>query len=445
MRRLGLVLGWAGLSLCLAGGAHAQRYDLAAVVAMALQRNPDMAIATQRIGQAEAQLGQALSAFYPQLTARLQYARTDNPAQAFAMILAQRRFTFDQNFNHPGPTQDVRPEIAAVFPLFRGGQDFFRARAALHGLRAAERAKEAVRNGLIDTAAAAYLALLTAPQHVTVAEASTTAVQRALELARSRSEAGTGLRSDVLSLQARLAEAHEAKLRAENAVELARASLRTILAIPPEEPLEVAPSEEQEPLAMTFEQALERARGRRAELKAAEEAVAASEAELRAERAAYLPRVDLMGAYGQNATNLKLSASRDNWFFGATAEWDLFNGMRTVERVRAAERKLEEARQQLEKTRHAVDFEVQRAFLEWQEARARETVTESAQTAAEEAFRLVTEQYQQGVVVVTRYLEAEAARAGARARAVTARYDARRAEFALRRAVGDWQEGGFDD
>jgi hypothetical protein len=42
------------------------------------------------------------------------------------MILAQRRFSFTQDFNNPGPTQDVRPEIVGTLPLFRGGQDYER-------------------------------------------------------------------------------------------------------------------------------------------------------------------------------------------------------------------------------------------------------------------------------------------------------------------------------
>lgn len=418
-------------------------YDLATVIALALQRNPDLRAATHRIDEAQARLEEAFAAFYPHLGLRLQYSRTDNPAQAFAMIVAQRRFAFGQNINRPGPTDDVRPEINATLPLFRGGQDYFRARAARHLLYASQGEAAATRNALVDMAAAAYLALLSAPEHVETANASATAIESTLRLTRSRSAEGVALRSDVLSLEARLAAAQEAKLRALNATELARASLRTILAFPAGAPLEVIPpAPATQSLDVTFDEALARAATMRPELRAAREMVAAREAELRAEQAALLPRVDLVGSYGQNATNLDLSRSRYNWFFGATAEWDLFNGFRTTARVRAAQEKLAEARENLEKARLAIELELHRSYLDWRETQEREQVSRVALDAAEEALRLVNEQYREGVVTVTRYLEAEAARTEARARFVTARFDARRAEVALRKAMGEWAEEG---
>lgn len=432
-----------GVLISSAGSAIGQAYDLEEVVALALQRNPDLALAEHRVAEAQAQLGEALSAFSPQLSARLQYARTDNPAQAFAMIVAQRRFRFEQNINRPGPVQDVRQEVNATLPLFRGGQDYFRLRAAQHGIEASAGERAAVRNALVEAASTAYLALLTAPEYVAVAAASIAAVDQALAAARNRAEVGAGLRSDVLSLEARVAEAQEAELRARNGVELARAALRAVLALPAETSLEIRPPTASLELPVeSLAQALQRAHQQRPELSAAQALVRARENEWAAERAAYLPRVDLVGSYGQNATNLKWSSSRDNWFFGATAELDLFNGLRTAQRVRAAAERLAQARRELERTRLAVELEVQQAFLAWREAREREQVTRIALGAAEEALRMVSEQYAQGAVTVTRYLEAEAARSASQARAVTARHDARRATVTLRKAMGDWAERG---
>ena len=57
------------------------------------------------------------------------------------------------------------------------------------------------------------------------------------------------------------------------------------------------------------------------------------------------------------------------------------------------------------------------------------------------ALRLVEAQYQAGAVTITRYLETEVARTDARSHAIAARYDARRAEAGLRKAVGLWAEG----
>ena len=117
----------------------------------------------------------------------------------------------------------------------------------------------------------------------------------------------------------------------------------------------------------------------------------------------------------------------------------IFNGFRTRARTGAAERRLAEARALEDKARLAVEQEVRIALLHREEARERLQVAGRATEAAEEALRLVREQYQAGTATVTRYLEAEAARVDAESRAISARTDLRRAEGALRRAIGGWK------
>jgi outer membrane protein TolC len=268
------------------------------------------------------------------------------------------------------------------------------------------------------------------------------AVGSALAQARARVAAGTALRSDTLSLEVRQAVAQEGHIRAQNAVELARSGLRILLGMRATEPLQVVALKDtgEPPLPETFPDALQQAVASRPEIQAAARVVAMRAHEVKVERAAYLPRIDAVGSYGQDAENLELSHSQDNWTFGATAELDLFSGFRTKERVRAAERRLAEAREAERKTRLEVERDTQIAFLAFQEAQERTRITSAAITAAEEALRLVQEQYQVGAATITRYLETEVARTDARSRAIAARYDTRRAEAGLRKAIGQWAE-----
>lgn len=434
---------WLAKSLALAAELppEGSGWTLPEVIALALERNPDLAQAQARAAAAVAKVREAESVFYPQVAARLGFARTDDPARAFGMILSQRRFRFDSNFNKPGPTQDVFPELVATYRLFQGGQDWFLRQAAGAGARAAQAQVAATRNALMDSAAQAYYALLIAPEQVAVAEAARAAVQAALESAQARLRAGAALESDVLSLQARLAAIDAAALRARNGVEIARAALRLVLALEATEPVAVRPSGDlAATLPQRFEEALQRAHEQRAELAAARAVVAQREAELAAARAAYLPRVDLVGSFGQHSDELSWSSRRDSWLFAATAELDLFTGLRRRERVQAAERLLDEARQQERQARANVDYEVRSAFANWEEARQRVEVTRAAVAHAEEALHLVSEQYRLGAATVTRYLEAEAAHTEARAQAVAAQYDRDRAAAALRKAIGGWEE-----
>ena len=92
-----------------------------------------------------------------------------------------------------------------------------------------------------------------------------------------------------------------------------------------------------------------------------------------------------------------------------------------------------------DKVRLSVDQEIRTAFLHREEALERVSVSEKAVAAADEALRLVREQYQAGTTTVTRYAEAESALADARSRVIAARTDVRRSEAELRKAIGDWK------
>jgi outer membrane protein TolC len=161
--------------------------------------------------------------------------------------------------------------------------------------------------------------------------------------------------------------------------------------------------------------------------------------ELMAERGGHLPRVNAYAAYGLNERSPEFNFNQDNLTLGINAEVDLFAGGATSARVSGAERKLAEARAIRERTRLEIEDEIHKAHANLREALQRLQVAAAATSAAEEALRLVHEQYRGGATTVTRYLEAEADRAQSDMRLVLARYDARVAYATLQKSVGFWK------
>jgi TolC family type I secretion outer membrane protein len=412
---------------------------LAQILDLAFERNPDLQAAQERIGQAEAKVAEAAAAFYPKVTGRLGYNYSNDPSMAFSYIVAQRRFNFGQNINQPGFVENFRPELVGQMSLFRGGQDYYRKKAAELGVEAAELEREALHNRLAASVTAAYYAMLAAPRQVEAARRSVEAVESELKNARIQYEEGALLKSDVLSLEVRRAQARETELKAQNAVELTLSGLKTLLGQDSDEALALreaadAPAGKPENLADLLNQAL----AHRPEMQAAARQMEMREKELRAEIGGHLPKVNAYAAYGINERSPEFNFNRDNLTLGLSAEVDLFSGGAVSARVKGAERKLAEARAIRERTRLDIEDEVRRAKANLDEARARRQVAEAAQEAANEALRLVREQYRAGATTVTRYLEAEADRAQSEIRAVTARYDAQIALAFLRQATGDW-------
>ena len=421
-----------------------QTFTLDQAIDYALSNNPDLQIATERISQAESQLGVALSAFYPQITAKVGYDHSNNPAQVFSMIVSQRDFNANSinTINNPGYRQNFRPEIIGKLSLFRGGQDYQNSKAAELGINAAEFEQSTVRNALIEAVTATYYAYLAAQEAHKVAKDSIVAITGELKQTKLRYEAGTVLKSDVLSLDVQLAEAQEAEIRAANGIELAKTGIATLLGLSADHAFTVASPSSLLPepkLTTSFNDALELAMTQRPEVKAASSQVEIAQAKLKIEQGAYLPKADAYVSYGQNSQSPGFSAGKDNVTAGVSIEMALFSGLETKNRVNAAERKVAEVRETERKTKLAIEQEVKIAFLKLEEALARMRVTEASVAAADEALRLVYEQRRAETVTVTRYIDAEVAKNKAHSNTIAAHYDALSAEAALKKAVGDWK------
>jgi outer membrane protein TolC len=410
-------------------------------IELALERNPDMRAASERIGMAKARIFEAASSFWPHVGARLTYLRTNNPAHAFGMILAQRSFTPSLNFNDPPNSDTYRPESFGSLSLYRGGQDHHAVQAAKRGTEAASHQRSAIRNALAEAVTSAFYAILATREQVEVAEASIQAVESEHGEARKRFEAGALLKSDVLSLEVRLAAAREGRVRARNAVELARAGLRMLLALDAQEKLEIDPKPPTPapPEARTYEAAAKQALANRPEIHAAEALTRLRRSQLEMFRGEFGPRVNAFASYGGDFEEWEPTRDQDHWMLGISVELDLFSGFGSLSRVNAAERRLGEARALQEKVQRQIEREVREATLSLKAAEERVRVTEASVTAAEEALRLVREQYQAGTATVTRYLEAEAALADARSRSIASRLDRGRAEAGIKRATGFWK------
>lgn len=424
-----------------AAEVNLESFTLQQAIDYALENNPEISIMQARIEQANAQLGEALASFYPQVKASLSYQHSDNPAQAFAMIIAQRRLNFNSgDFNHPGGIDNYRPQLTASYSLFRGGQDYYLSQAAELGVETSLLDKASTRNQLINNVTAAFYGYLAAKDAQELSLRSVEAVQSELDQSRIRFDAGTLLKSDVLSLEVQLAEAKEAQIQAENAIEIANAMLKTLLGLSANQNFAVevgfipgvpeVPSE--------YDQLLTQALAQHPALKAAEKRAAIAEQQLNAAQAAYLPRADAFLSYGSDSKDLAFSGNRDNVSVGVTVEVDVFSGFSTQQKVKKAEHELTAAREIVRQIRLQLENQVKTARLRLLDALNRQQVTATAVSAAEEALRLVKEQRNAGVVTVTRYIEAEVARDKVKTRNIGARYDAFRAEAELRLATGFW-------
>lgn len=402
------------------------------VVRCAATNSPDARIAHQRIRAADADLAQAQAAFFPLLQAQSSYIRTDNPLLVFGAALNQKSFSFGLDFNHVPDADDLNVKGVLSMPLYAGGK-LAATRDATKATSKAERhGADAVRNELEFAAARAFHTVSKAQVIVSAAEAEVQALDGSVSVASNRFSTGTLLKSELLDVEVRLAQAQENLVRVRNAATLANRALNNVLGFDGNKITVMADS------ALPVLPAEQKASGPRPELAALAEQVRAAEAQVRAAKSGYKPQVNAFGSldYDHGWT---FNASGESYTAGVLAHWDLFNGNSTRAKVRKAEAELASAREEARKAELAIGYETDAARLNLKEAEERLLVTEKSVARAEESAQLTRNRFGQGLALASQLMDAESALTGARVHRAEAMADRLIAIAAFRKALGKAQ------
>ena len=406
----------------------AQPWTLEACLQQTLTNNPNALLARNRIAAAQAGLEQANAAFWPRLQFQSSYTRTDNPMQVFGSILNQRVYSTSLDFNDVPDIDDLNARGIVTMPLYAGGRNKAAREAAKANTEAARQDDEAVRNALGFEVARAFHTVLKTREFIRAAEASVDSYQTNVAIAIKRLEGGALLKTDVLDLQVRLAQAREDLVRARNANALALRALRNLLGIDQGD-FEVADS------APTVEAPDSGDFSKRAELAAARQRERGAEEQVRGAKSGYLPRISAFGSLEYDY-GFKFENGAGSYTAGGLLQWDIWDGNLTRAKVREAQANLDSARQEQRKVRLALDLEVEQSRLDLKAANERLEMTQQAVAQAAESATLTRARFGQGAALATQLMDAESALVSARVRRAEAEADQRIALAALRKAVG---------
>ena len=422
-----LAAGLAGIPAGSLIARAAEPWTLERALDYALTHNPDARIAQQRIAAAQAGLEQANSAFWPRLQVQSSYTRTDNPMLAFGSILNQRSYSSSLNFNDVPDVDNLNARGIVTVPLYAGGRNVAGRQSAKANTEAAKQESAAVRNALGFEVSRAFHTVLKTRQFIRATEAAVNSFESNLVIASKRLDGGTLLKSDVLDIEVRLAQAREDLVRARNANTLAERALRNLLGIEEGEftVADTAPVVSV-PNSGDFSQ--------RPELAAARERESAAQAQVRGSKSGYQPRVSAFGSLDYDY-GWVTGGDGKSYTAGVMAQWDLWDGFSTRSKAREAQANLESAREEQRKLRLALDLEVEQARLDLKAADERLAVSSKTVEQAAESASLTRNRFEQGLALSTQLIDAETALVAARVRRAEAESDQRIAVAALRKAL----------
>ncbi|MBW2165797.1 MAG: TolC family protein, partial [Deltaproteobacteria bacterium] len=408
-------------------------------IQIALANNPDNKIAIARIKQAEAMIEKANANFFPFLGFYTEYSQGDAPSGYLFKKIDQRLLPANTDFNSPGWYENYETGIKAGINIFNGGRDILNKKIAETDFSISQIDRKSVENSLIASVIHTYYNALAAKEYIKITRDSVSTVKSQLRLMNVRFRAGGVLKSDILSLEVRLAQAREDVLLSENRLKTTLTAFAGILGVSPETEIRLKKIESREiPLPNEYIAGVAYALENRSEVNKIKERIKQSRMALDLSRAEYLPRVDLQSKYYVDDPEMAYNDSRDNWTAAVIFNWDIFTGFSTKAEEEKAKARLEEMLAADLKTRLSVKLDVKNAYLKLAEAKARLEVAERSVAMAEESFKLVRKQYEGGAATITRYFEAELAFNRAKTRTTAAYYDREKALADIGRAVGYW-------
>ena len=152
---------------CLPG---AQAVTLDECVVATLRNSPDVRAAMERVQAARAAIKEAQSAYYPNLVGSTTYARTDNPPQAFMMMLNQRNVSMQSYFNNPADTDNLAMSLGVKYRLYDFGRRGLDNEMAQRGAEVSRLVLRGLQNDLIHQVTRGYYTVLQAGAFVEVQE-----------------------------------------------------------------------------------------------------------------------------------------------------------------------------------------------------------------------------------------------------------------------------------
>lgn len=416
------------LLLVSAGAAPAlepEPTELARCLKLALERNPGLKAAEQRIDVARHGERAAGAAMLPSITLQDTYDKTVR--------------SFNPLFTYPDTSHVATAELRQ--PVYSGGKLQAAERGARRQVERALWELAEARNAVVEGVVRAYLDWL---QQDEVNEYFRSAIERDQKLVTEigvRVDAGKALEADRLQAHIRVLDDQRKLLEGTNRAELARSILLTHMDLPQGTPL--SPVKDLALLQAIAEPAPVLGESNPA-LRAASSSVEAARADLAKTRGESRPTVDVAVRQSHALDGLGFLSIDPNFTdYIAVMSFPLFDSGLRRARTKAAKATVEAAREEYRNLRLQKELELTRARLELSEASNRLAIAQDKKKSAAENLRVAKERYDAGTVLLSETLDAAASVEFAATEEITARFDVYRAKVSMLRLQGRMAEAGL--
>ena len=396
-------------------------------IAMALHQNRDLMIAGEERVKANAQVGEAKSGAFPQLTASGQYMRYIKkqvmflpPGNAINPTDKTLLFEIGSNNAYSGAVQLSQA-------LFSRKVGVALQIAKTYRQLAAESYSAAQQAVVRDTRKAFYQILL-AQKLVEANRQGLEVIQANYTNIQAQYRVGAAAEYDLIRAEVQLANTEPLVISAENGYQLAVNALKNLLAIPLDQPVVIAGELSYEELpAEVAKQAEAQALAVNPAIKQLSLQEQMLDRNISIEKAGNFPTLYAIGSYIWQSQDNTFKFGNYNWAntvnAGVSLSYPLFDGFRTRNRVQQAKVERNKVRYNRLKMEEGLRVQIQAGALRMAEARQRMSGQEKTIEQAQKAVRIAQTRFKSGVGTQLELLDAQVAMTRSQTNYAQALYD----------------------
>ncbi len=385
--------------MSMAGGDTLQ-FTLEQAVDYALEHNPDIEQLRIEFEKSETKVGQALSSFYPNITATGSYAYlTDIPV-----------IEFDGMPIPFGQSENYSLQVSLQQVIFAWGKLYNAYKISDLGVRIAElnlaRKRQEVRYAVSD----GFYGILVLEETALLLRESLMQLERHSQAVETRYKAGLVSQFDLLRAQVQVANLKPQVIEAENGLRLAREGFKMLLGLSLDREVTISGTLEMVEEEFDLDELTENALEDRAELKNLKNTESIAKLNQRIARRANLP-ILVAGATYERKKPFSITGNEwgSNIVFNIGFEFPIFSGFRNFHQYREASLQLKEVDLALDNLEKAITLEVKQSYLNLQAAKEAISTAQENVGQSEKAFEIIETRYRNGLATNLEFMDAQLA------------------------------------
>jgi outer membrane protein len=403
-------------------------------IKIALEQNPNIKMAGEKVNDAQQQVYQAYGSALPSVSlqgTRIMDEKVQVIQNPFALPGAST--TLELDF-----TMDYQYDVRVSQPLFTGGKIAMGTFMAQKGLNLVQSQYAQERNNLSFNVIQSYLAMLVSKEFLAVAEDGYNTAYEFYEISKLLYAQGMISKLDLLQTEVQAANLLPQKTQAENGVIMAAAGLKMLLGLDSNTEIVLTDVMSYNPGQYNLNELQAKALKNRNEIKQMDISKSLSSMNVNMARSDFLPMVALSYSYSKSGNDLAIYSDWDDSYMVAVGfSYDLFKGgtrFSKVQQAKIAERQMNYGYDAL---KDAVLFDVEQSYLRLVEAEKNILSQGKTVGQAEEAARLAKIQFREGTITNLQANQVQINLTAAKANYLQALFNYTLAEASIKKATGE--------